>query len=176
MRYLFPTYGLLQSESPNDSVRLKFILLQSESMSQVHSESIRTHNAVIPIDSALIIVIPNEIEWFRSSVRVIPHQPEQNFNSVWIRRKTRAHSEWFCAIPLLIRIIPQRKFSFRMSPALGTSLFCIIPCHSTLSPNDSAPIGTKFSFHTNALKNENSFRMMPYHSSFNPNDSMPFHA
>ena len=42
MRNLFPTYGLIRSESPNDSVRLRFILFQSELMSQVYSEWFRT--------------------------------------------------------------------------------------------------------------------------------------
>ena len=53
MRNLFPTHGLIRSESPNDSVRLRFILFQSELMSQVYSAWFGTNQnkILIPFES-----------------------------------------------------------------------------------------------------------------------------
>ena len=53
MRNLFPTHGLIRSESPNDSVRLRFILFQSKLMSQVYAEwfRINQNKILIPFKS-----------------------------------------------------------------------------------------------------------------------------
>ena len=123
MRNLFPTHGLIRSESPNDSVRLRLILFQSKLMSQVYSEWFRTNQNQIRIPFESVYkgkVILNDTapfpvlsEWFRrafkrTGFRMIRKQishshtgiTQNHFHSEWVRN---LHQVWRRIRHLLIK-------------------------------------------------------------------------
>ena len=120
---------------PNTSFRIKSITFQSVHLRFIWSILNKSEICFRRTDSFVVKVRITRFDYdsffsvridASSSFRIIPHQSEQNSHSVWIRLIAQMHSEWCCAIPRSVRMIP---------------------CHYALSPNDSVT-------HSNGLGSE----------------------
>ena len=152
-------YHFALSLNESATIRTKFSL-RLNPWNDAHSlQTIPCHCAFSPNDSALIkIKFSFRLNPWNSansfpmictiscSVRMIPQRSEEESDSFWIRGLAQIYSEWFRVIPRSVRMIP---------------------CYSTLSPNDYATVRIKFSFHLHLAWIEEHFI---------PNDSVPFHA